>query len=160
MKFDELYKKVIDSCRAFEERRVPISLDFKIEDLCDALVESNDTIEQFKAKLETVNELVKTSKDLYDRAVESLKASHYADSVDAGMRERRLNRSLWLARANSAEGQFFYWCARFGVESGFTKTDIRGYSVNTKRRLRTIGEWIEKWKNVKSKCRAKAEEYK
>lgn len=142
MKFDELYKKVIDSCRAFEERRVPISLDFKIEDLRDALVESNDTIEQFKAKLESVQ------------------ASAYADSVDAGMRERRLRRALWLARANSAEGQFFYWCARFGVESGFTKTDIRGYSVNTKRRLRTIGEWIEKWKNVKSKCRAKAEEYK
>ena len=142
MKFDELYKKVIDSCRAFEERRVPISLDFKIEDLRDALVESNDTIEQFKAKLESVH------------------ATAYADSVDAGMRERRLRRALWLARANSAEGQFFYWCARFGVESGFTKTDIRGYSVNTKRRLRTIGEWIEKWKNVKSKCRAKAEEYK
>ena len=73
---------------------------------------------------------------------------------------RRLKRALWLARANSAEGQFFYWCARFGVESGFTKADIRGYSVNTKRRLRTIGEWIEYWKNVKSKCLKKAEEYK
>ena len=40
MKFDELYKKVIDSCREFEERQVPIRLDFKIEDLRDALVES------------------------------------------------------------------------------------------------------------------------
>lgn len=73
---------------------------------------------------------------------------------------RRLKRALWLSRVNSAEGQFFYWCARFGVESGFTKADIRGYSVNTKRRLRTIGEWIEYWKNVKSKCLKKAEEYK
>ena len=44
MKFDELYKKVIDSLRAFEERRVPIHLDFKIEDLRDALIESNETI--------------------------------------------------------------------------------------------------------------------
>ena len=92
--------------------------------------------------------------------IESLKASHYAEMVDAGMRERRLRRALWLARENSADGQFIYWCARFGVESGFTKADIRGYSVNTKRRLRTIGEWIETWKNVRTKCLKKAEEYK
>ena len=31
--------------------------------------------------------------------LESVQASAYADSVDAGMRERRLRRSLWLARA-------------------------------------------------------------
>ena len=49
MKFDELYKKIIDACEAFEKRRVPISLDFKIEDLREALIESNDTIEQLKA---------------------------------------------------------------------------------------------------------------
>lgn len=73
---------------------------------------------------------------------------------------RRLKRALWLARAKRAEGLFFYWCARLGFESGFTKADIRGYSVNTKRILRTIGEWIEYWKNVKSKCLKKAEEYK
>ena len=52
MAFDELYKKVIDAQRAFEERHVPISLDFKIEDLRDALVESNDTIEKIKAENE------------------------------------------------------------------------------------------------------------
>jgi len=92
--------------------------------------------------------------------LEDAKANAYAESVDAGMENRRLKRALWLARANSAEGQFFYWCARFGFESGFTKADILGYSVNTKRRLRTIGEWIEYWKNVKSKCLKKAEEYK
>lgn len=83
-----------------------------------------------------------------------------ADAADYYQENRNLKRTLWLARANSAEGQFFYWCARFGVESGFTKADIRGYSVNKKRRLRTIGEWIEYWKNVKSKCIKKAEEYK
>lgn len=65
---------------------------------------------------------------------------------------RRLKRTLWLTRANNAEGQFLYWCARFSTESGFTKADIRGYSVNTKRKLRTIGEWIEIWKNVKLKA--------
>lgn len=73
---------------------------------------------------------------------------------------RRLKRALWLARANRADGEFIYWCARLAMESGFTKADIRGYSVNTKRKLRTIGEWIEVWKNVRSKCLKKAEEYK
>ena len=34
--------------------------------------------------------------------LESVQASAYADSVDAGMRERRLNRALWIARANRA----------------------------------------------------------
>lgn len=92
--------------------------------------------------------------------LEDAQATAYAESVDAGMRERRLKRALWLSRANSAEGLFFYWCARLGFENGFTKADIRGYSVNTKRRSRTIGEWIEYWKNVKSKCLKKAEEYK
>lgn len=33
---------------------------------------------------------------------ESVQATAYADSVDAGMRERRLRRTLWLARANRA----------------------------------------------------------
>ena len=92
--------------------------------------------------------------------IEDVQASHYAEMVDAGMRERRLRRALLLARANSADGQFIYWCARFSVESGFTKADVRGYSVNTKRRLRTIGEWIKTWKNVRTKCLKKAEEYK
>lgn len=91
-----------------------------------------------------------------------MKQHFYCEEVIAceSAKNRKLKRALWLARANNAESQFLYWCARLGVESGFTKVDIRGYSVNTKRRLRTIGEWIEKWKNVKSKCRAKAEEYK
>lgn len=34
--------------------------------------------------------------------LESVQASAYADSVDAGMRERRLRRALWIARANRA----------------------------------------------------------
>lgn len=105
------------------------------------------------AELKSENERLKAK-------LESVQASAYADSVDAGMRERRLRRALWIARANSAEGQFFYWCARFGVESGFTKADIRGSSVNTKRRLRTIGEWIEMWKNVERKCLKKADQYR
>ena len=92
--------------------------------------------------------------------LEDVQASMYADVVDANMENRRLKRALWLARAEMAKAWFCYWCARFGVESGFTKCDINGYSVNTTRTLRTIGDWINLWKNVEQKCMAKAEEYK
>lgn len=34
-----------------------------------------------------------------DTEIESLKASHYAEMVDAGIRERRLRRALWLLKA-------------------------------------------------------------
>lgn len=94
--------------------------------------------------------------------LENVQASMYADVVDANMENRRLKRALWLARAESADGQYLYWITRFGfgVESGYTKADILGYSLKTKRRLRTIAEWFKMWKNVERKCRAKAEEYK
>ena len=69
----------------------------------EAIAELKSENEQLKAKLDTVNELVKTSKDLYDHAIESLKASHYAEMVDAGMRERRLRRALFKACAMWAD---------------------------------------------------------
>lgn len=132
MKFEELYKKVIDSCRAFEERQVPIRLDFKIEDLRDALVESSDTIEKLKQKLEDA------------------KATAYAESVDAGMENRRLKRALWLARARAAETGRRFWAK----EDIFAQREGRRYDAE------------KAWKMEKRRERqvdlfnAKAEEYK
>jgi hypothetical protein len=40
--------------------------------------------------------------------LESVQASAYADSVDAGMRERRLRRALWLARAERAKEHLWH----------------------------------------------------
>lgn len=67
-----------------------------------------------------------------DKEIESLKASHYVEMVDAGMRERRLKRALYKACANWAHHRVF---VRF-------KTNEKA------------------WENVERKCRAKAEEYK
>ena len=47
MKFEEIYKKVLDSDKKFKELGIPINLDFKIEDLC--VIESNDKIEELKS---------------------------------------------------------------------------------------------------------------
>jgi hypothetical protein len=68
--------------------------------------------------------------------LEDAKASHYAEMVDAGMRERKLKRALWLARAEMARtSAWVFW----------NREDDYNYN---------------KWKNVERKCRAKAEEYK
>ena len=65
--------------------------------------------------------------------LESVQASAYAESVDAGMENRKLKRALWLARAERAKEM----CQRLLIQ-GFDP----------------------KWEEVERKCRAKAEEYK
>lgn len=64
--------------------------------------------------------------------LEDAKASAYTESVDAGMRERRLKRALYKACANWAHHRVF----------------VR-YKTNEKA-----------WENVERKCRKKAEQYK
>ena len=65
-------------------------------DEVDALLtDKNKEIEELKQKLEDVNELIKTARKM----LEDAKATAYTESVDAGMRERRLRRLLWHAIA-------------------------------------------------------------
>lgn len=70
--------------------------------------------------------------------LENVQASMYADVVDAGMRERRLKRVLWLARAERAKTEH-----------------LSKIMYSTLYR-----DFIAKWVNVERKCRAKAEEYR
>ena len=64
--------------------------------------------------------------------LEDAKATAYAESVDAGMRERKLKRALYKACANWAHHRVF----------------VR-YNTNEKA-----------WENVERKCRAMEEKYK
>jgi predicted RNase H-like nuclease (RuvC/YqgF family) len=137
MTFDELYKKVIDAQRAFEERKVPISLDFKIEDLRDALVESNDTIEKLKQKLDNAQ------------------ASAYAESVDAGMENRRLKRALWLARAARARSMKTY-----EELDNYTRNHLNRNSRWDYISSQRYDCWFYAWDNCEQKCLKKANEYK
>ena len=68
--------------------------------------------------------------------LEDVQASAYAESVDAGMRERRLRRALWLARALRARDKAFEYHFKNNVEM------------------------CAKWDNVHLMLMAKAEEYK
>ena len=91
--------------------------------------------------------------------LEDAKATAYAEMVDAGMRERRLRRALWLARAERADdkARIFYFAETCGV-----KLNIDGYSNKEKghTRMCTARDWRITWLKVERKCRAKAEGYK
>lgn len=84
------------------------------------------------------NNAVRLNKDIAElkKKLEDAKATAYADSVDAGMENRRLRRALWLARAERAQ------------ESAWNFHE------------KNLVEKCAKWDNVHLMCRAKAEEYK
>lgn len=65
--------------------------------------------------------------------LEDAKATAYTESVDAGMRERRLKRALWLARSYRGRDNSILLPSKF---------------------MRNV------WENVERKCLKKAEQYK
>ena len=64
--------------------------------------------------------------------IEDAKATAYAESVDAGMENRRLKRALWLARAERGHDNSILLPSKF---------------------MRNV------WDNVERKCRKKSKEY-
>ena len=74
-----------------------------------------------------------------ESSLESEKESRYADSVDAGMRERRLKRALYKA------------CANWAMNARIVEIEAEPLGENHESRL---------WAGVYDKCLKKAEEYK
>jgi chromosome segregation ATPase len=105
-KKDSEINELRDECAELHNRVATLISQIRIRD---------ERIDELKAKLETVQE------------------SAYADSVDAGMLERRLRRALWLARAMRGRDNSILLPSRY---------------------MRKV------WDNVESKCRAMAELYK
>ena len=68
-----------------------------------------------------------------EKKLEDAKATAYTDSVDAGMRERRLKRAQWLARSYRGRDNSILLPSKF---------------------MRNV------WDNVERKCIKKAEQYK
>jgi hypothetical protein len=89
--------------------------------------------------------------------LEGAKATAYADSVDAGMRERMLKRALWIARAERAKEKQ----QLFNFSLGYEKLCIDGfYDPYSGRRELSPKQWIKIFNKVEVKCLKKAEEYK
>ena len=81
--------------------------------------------------------------------LEDAKATAYAESVDSGMRERRLKRALWLARAISA----------INAVGEIHNAIVCMRERHPKMSLSNTDAQEQVWKNVARKCRAKAESY-
>ena len=79
--------------------------------------------------------------------LESIQASAYADSVDAGMRERRLRRALWIARANRAIEKIAWF-------------KLWNASISTMNPEDGARQEFDKWKKNLGKFLKKAEEYR
>ena len=92
--------------------------------------------------IDEVTEL-KAENEKLKAKLESVQATAYADSVDAGMRERRLKRALYKACANWACAKMEY--AQFD-SSMFMCGCITDKEVS--------------WESMMEKCLKKAEEYK
>lgn len=82
---------------------------------CPVKMQEDDVVSELKQKLEDA------------------KATAYAESVDAGMENRRLKRALWLARAYRGRDNSILLPSKF---------------------MRNV------WDNVEHKCLKKAEQYK
>ena len=93
--------------------------------------------------------------------LESVQASMDADLIDAGVEIRRLQRALWIARAERAieKQTHFALCHNHSIDLYLC---INGASIPTERNttMRQPSEWSMIWKKVAIKCRAKAEEFK
>ena len=79
--------------------------------------------------------------------LESVHATAYAESVDAGMRERRLKRALWIARAERALEKIAWF-------------KLWNASISTMKPEDGARQEYDKWKKALGKFLAKAEEYK
>ena len=112
---------------------------------CEIPLEEYESIKRENAELkDEINDL---RVDL-----EGAKATAYAESVDAGMENRKLKRALWLARAERAkERKYRYETWERHEESKVYKD----YDM-----IAIVGRKARTWSKVESKCRDKAKEYK
>jgi hypothetical protein len=131
-----------------------------IAELNAKLAEKDQEIAELKKKLmpclngdciltcEVVEKYGKENAEL-EAKLEDVKASHYAEMVDAGMRERRLRRALYNACANWAKCE-----ERINNRDAY---DASEYLPSAEDKFR---KKAERWSEIERKCRAKAEQYK
>ena len=89
-------------------------------------------------------------KSYYKAKLEDVQATAYAESVDAGMENRKLKRALWLARAERAvaEQTVDEW-SRYKEKHPFGSWRADPFEY-----------WVQAWIYVEKLCRKKAKEYK
>lgn len=136
MKCDELKSFIVryngEFIRAYKETYVDNAIAELKEFAEDACLERDDN---------------QTAIDELNDELESLKATHYTESVDAGMENRMLNRKLWLARANRVLEKIAWF-------------KLLNASISTMNPEDGARQEYEKWKKNLGKFLKKADEYK
>ena len=140
---------------------------FQVYDKSEAdatIAEKDKEIAELKHKLEGAkNETnywcnnLKVFASKKDAEIESLKANHYAEMVDAGMRERRLKRALWISRANAYR---YITELLTCFDTAFIRNRRMFIPNNLEQKQMDSLGWAHLMQKVERKCRAKAEEYK
>jgi hypothetical protein len=124
-KKDSEINELRDECAELHNRVATLISQIRIRD---------ERIDELKAKLETVQE------------------SAYADSVDAGMLERRLNRALWIARAKL--------CRRLDIDRYLRNHRNSWYNENCLTWDDACVAMDVKMCKAERKCRAMAEKWR
>ena len=124
----------------------PMGVWVHIQEVRDLLDEKDNEIAELKEQYKDmdVTHTVHIAKmnariEELEESLESEKASRYAESVDAGMRERRLKRALYNLRA----------CYADMMQKRYIECKTDGW-------VHRVNKWIE----VERRCFKKAEEYK
>lgn len=128
MKCDELFVYCKTTCDPQGLYYSKSEVDAAIAELKVRNVMFHDEAKYYKAE----NEQIKAK-------LESVQESAYADSVDAGMRERRLQRALYKA------------CANWAMNARMVEIEADPWGENHESRL---------WAGVYDKCLKKAEQYR
>lgn len=100
--------------------------------------------------------------DALKAEIESLKASHYAEMVDAGMRERRLRRALWKLKALYFF-RMFQWSMegkRLALEDDEPEDFFMECMGKYIKRKSEWGKEADMFDDARIVCIKKAEEYK
>lgn len=111
---------------------------YNADEVDAVLAEKDNEIEKLKAELE------------------SLKASHYTESVDAGMENRRLKRALWLMTAEWAEGMGLASC-NIAIKLSFKERFFYQDEANREKDIKKYKHRQVVFYKYSDYCRAKAE---
>ena len=133
-------KSDVDAVIAEKDKALEFAKALTLKDI-EIIKEKDNEIAELKAKLESVQ------------------ASTYVDSVDAGMRERKLKRALWLMTAEWAEGMGLASC-NIAIKLSFKERFFYNDEANREKDIKKYRHRQVVFYKYADYCRAKADEYK
>lgn len=154
----ELRKSFVINCRNVRLLREFLcqaidQVDERDKQIAELKSDIQDLQDDRKSSVKLIDEKNATIAQLEDdvafwkKKLEDVQATAYAESVDAGMENRKLKRALWLARAKRAIEKIAWF-------------KLWNASISTMNPEDGARQEYDKWKNALGRFLDKAEEYK